>query len=209
LAEEDKKLKKLHLECGKNILEDWINLNSKDREGVDVVYDVNNAKTEPMPFKDNSIDEFFGRHVLERVPDLLSLMSELHRVSKPNAKAVFHMPYGSSDNAWEDPVNCRAFFINSFGYFTQPFYWINDYSYLGDWQPETLFLKIDKAKYQEMAPADVFKELMERRNVVIQMTAVLKSIKPIREAKAELQAPPKIEFVLSEDQFPKEKEKAT
>ena len=105
MAEEDKKLKKLHLECGKNILDGWINLNSTDREGVDVVYDIRTAKKDPMPFKDNSIDEIFGRHVLERVPDLLPLMEELHRIAKPNAKAVFHMPYGSSDNAWEDPMN--------------------------------------------------------------------------------------------------------
>lgn len=201
------KEKKLHLECGKNILEGWINLNSRDREGVDVVYDIQKCRHEPMPFKDDSIDEIFGRHVLERVSDILPLMEELHRVCKPNAQAIFHMPYGSSDNAWEDPLNIRAFFLNSFGYFTQPFYWLNDYGYNGDWQPETLYLKIDREKYNGTSPQEVFQDLMEKRNVVIQMTAVLKCIKPVREAKVDLQRPPKIEFVLSDDRPMKEEQK--
>lgn len=197
MAEE---IKKLHLGCGKNILEGWINLDKKAREGVDIVADLDNCHQVALPFEENSISEFFGRHSLEHIHNLLPLMQELYRIATPNATAIFHMPYGASDNAWEDPLNVRAFFINSFGFFSQPFYWLNDYGYQGDWQPDQLILRVNKKKYEGVDAKEIFDDVLEKRNVVSQMTAVLRAIKPIRETKAELQVPPKIEFLLDDTQ---------
>jgi SAM-dependent methyltransferase len=69
------------------------------------------------------------------------LMQELHRIAKPNGKLVIRCPHGASDDAWEDPTHVRAFFARSFGYFSQPFYWLADYGYRGDWQPAKIVLK--------------------------------------------------------------------
>lgn len=34
-------------------------------------------------------------------------MNELHRIANQIAKAVFKVPYGSSDSAFEDPMHVR------------------------------------------------------------------------------------------------------
>ncbi|MGR5864647.1 hypothetical protein ACT7DZ_14145 [Bacillus cereus] len=53
--------KKLHLGCGRTILKGWINLDMMPMEGVDVIADLNQCKVEPLPFEDNSVDEFLLR----------------------------------------------------------------------------------------------------------------------------------------------------
>ena len=65
-------------------------------------------------------------------------MQELWRIAKPNAKMVIRVPHGASDDAWEDPTHVRAYFSNSFGYYSQPYYWRADYGYRGDWLHEKL-----------------------------------------------------------------------
>ncbi|HHK5531698.1 TPA: hypothetical protein ACQUHH_000011 [Bacillus mobilis] len=56
------------------------------------------------------MDEFLASYVLEHIEMPLDAMEELHRIAKPNAKMVCHVPYGSSDDAFEDPTHCRQFF---------------------------------------------------------------------------------------------------
>ncbi|PGT95614.1 methyltransferase domain-containing protein, partial [Bacillus cereus] len=97
---------------------------------------------QPLPFDDNSIDEFLAVHLLEHIQRPLDLMEELHRIAKQNAIMVCNVPYGSSDDAFEDPTHIRQFFLNSFTYFSQPIYWRADYGYRGDWLIEKLILVI-------------------------------------------------------------------
>src|SRR5258708_31966184 len=63
-----------------------------------------------------------GSHVIEHLRDPLPFMEELWRVSRPGAKAVFRCPYGSTDDADEDPTHVRRMFAGSWGYFGQPHY---------------------------------------------------------------------------------------
>src|SRR6478735_424319 len=114
---------KLHLGCGKTILKEWINLDIMKGQGVDIVADLEKCSETPLPFEDNSIDEFFASHLIEHIHHTLPMMQELHRIAKNDAKAVFRLPYGSSDDAYEDPTHVRQYFLNSFGYFSQPYYW--------------------------------------------------------------------------------------
>ncbi|MBU4643138.1 class I SAM-dependent methyltransferase [Bacillus toyonensis] len=178
--------KKLHLGCGRTILAGWINLDMVSVEGVDVIADLDNCKTKPLPFADDSIDEFLASHLLEHIQQPLNLMEELHRIAKPNATMICHVPYGSSDDAFEDPTHIRQFFLNSFTYFSQPIYWRADYGYRGDWLIEKLILIVAAEKYKTKTAEEILYDVHKYRNVVLEMIIKLKAIKPIREAKREL-----------------------
>jgi predicted SAM-dependent methyltransferase len=112
---------KLHLGCGKNILQGWINLDIVARDGVDIIADLDDCQKTSLPFEDNGIDEFLASHVIEHLHKPLPFMEEIHRIAKPNAKAVFRLPYGSSDDAFEDPTHVRQYFLKSFDFFRNLF----------------------------------------------------------------------------------------
>ncbi|MBE9124810.1 MULTISPECIES: hypothetical protein [unclassified Coleofasciculus] len=52
-------IKRLHLGCGKNTLPGWMNLDKMPIDGVEIIADLDNCKTEKLPFPDNEIDEFY------------------------------------------------------------------------------------------------------------------------------------------------------
>lgn len=185
-------MKRLHLGCGRTILPDWVNLDVMPGPGVDVVADLDDCANQPLPFANDTFDEFLGSHLLEHIYHTLPLMQELHRIAKPGAKAVFKTPYGSSDNAFEDPTHVRLYFVNSFGYFSQPFYWRADYGYRGDWQPRTIALTLPKERYEARPMLEVQHDIKHLRNVVREMTAELIAMKPARPPQAELQIAPQI-----------------
>ena len=182
---------KLHLGCGRTHLPGWVNIDNVNLPGVDLVADLDACRHRRLPYSDDSVDEFLMSHVIEHIKDTLGLMQELHRIAKPGAKLVARVPYGSSDDAWEDPTHVRAYFIQSWGYFSQPYYWRADYQYRADWQPEQLELLVDKS-YAGKDTQEVLKMVFSQRNVVSEMVATLSAVKPIREPKRELQILPKI-----------------
>lgn len=194
-------MKRLHLGCGKSPLptsKGWVNLDQSALPGVDVVADLGKCSTEKLPFDDDTFDELYGSHVIEHIVDTLSLMQELHRVSKNGAKLLFKCPYGSSDDAWENPTHVRPYFLHSFGYFGQPFYWRESYGYTGDWQTERIQLVVRKELFKpDVTNAEVMASVSRDRNVVAEMRAFLRCIKPIREPKQENIRHPKVELVLA------------
>ncbi|HYF93930.1 MAG TPA: glycosyltransferase [Symbiobacteriaceae bacterium] len=187
---------RLHLGCGRNILPDWINLDIVSLPGVDIVADLDACGEQPLPLNDNSVDEFQANHLLEHLRNPLPFMQELYRVAKPGAAAVFRVPYGSSDDAYEDPTHVRQYFLGSFQYFSQPIYWRADYGYRGDWEVAQITLYVDKERYQGKPLDEVHRDVYSLRNVVREMQVELRAIKPMREPKRELLRAPKISCVL-------------
>lgn len=179
---------KLHIGCGRTILPGWVNVDFLKLPGVDVVADLDDCRSNTLPFENNSVDEILASHVLEHIKDILPLMQELWRISKNNSSMVIRVPHGASDDAWEDPTHVRAFFPKSFGYFSQPYYWRADYGYRGDWQPET----VEIIPSRPMSSEDLALKMMSERNCVSEMVATLRSVKPSREPRRDLQVPPKI-----------------
>ncbi len=189
-------MKKLNVGCGRNILEGWVNLDSQNLSGVDICFDLESCRTNKIPIPDNSIEEFLLSHILEHIQDPLPLMQELHRIAVPNAICTVRVPYGSSDDAWEDPTHVRPYFMGSFGYFSQPFYWRADYGYRGDWQTQEILLNLKKENYQGMTTETILPYIYSCRNSVQEMVVTMKAIKPIRENRHELQTQPKISMTL-------------
>ena len=170
----------LNLGCGRKPLAGWVNLDSRKLDGVDVVADLDDCRSTPLPFPDNSFDEFLGSHVIEHLRDPLAFMQELHRVAAPGASALFRLPYGSSDDAFEDPTHVRQYFLGSFHYFAQTTYWRADYGYRGDWETEEIVLLMPAARYAGRKSEALLQEVMSARNCVAEMHAHLRAVKPVR-----------------------------
>lgn len=181
---------RLNLGCGRFPIPGWINVDSSPLPEVDVLVDLEAGS---LPFDDDSIAEFAGSHVLEHIRNSLGLMQELHRVAKPGALAVLRVPYGSSDDADTDPTHVRRYFWGSWGYFSQPYYWRADYGYRGDWEVEDMLLIVND-EYNGKSWAEVFQAVEHRRNVVKEMVATLRAIKPIRPPLRALQKQPVLRF---------------
>jgi SAM-dependent methyltransferase len=189
-------IRRLNVGCGRDIKPGWINLDIAKAAGVDITADLEKCATTPLPLDADCIDEFLLSHVMEHVTAVLPLMQELHRVAKPNAVAVIRAPYGGSDDAWEDPTHVRAYFANSFAYFSQPSYWRADYGYRGDWQTKKIVFTVKRTRLGEMTPQAFHDLIHTQRNVVQEIIAEMIAIKPIREQRKELQVSPSREIRL-------------
>ena len=183
---------RLHLGCGNDILAGWVNLDHAPAPGIDVVADLGSCRIRPLPFADETVDEILACHVLEHIADILPLMAELWRIAKPGAVLTAHVPYGSSDDAWEDPTHVRAYFLQSWGYYSQPYYWRSSgYGYHGDWQPERVDLLIEEHRIGD--PQTVVARIDTERNMVREMVATLIKVSPPRPASKELLRLPRVE----------------
>lgn len=180
---------KLNVGCGRNHLDGWVNIDHAALPGVDIVAELDDRDKVSLPFPDESGDEFLLSHVIEHIRYPLPLMQELWRVAKPGARMTIVCPYGSSDDADEDPTHVRRMFLNSFAYFGQPFYYRADYGYRGDWDLDHLVLDLP-ARYADTDDTDAMLDVMILRNVVDQITAHLVAVKPARSPDQALIRPP-------------------
>ncbi|NOS88083.1 MAG: methyltransferase domain-containing protein [Methylococcaceae bacterium] len=183
---------RLNLGCGRNSIPGWVNIDIFPLPGVDFVADLEDCQNTPLPFQDDSVDEFLLSHVLEHMRHPLELMQELHRIAKPGALMVIRVPHGASDDAFEDPTHVRQFFTGSFGYFSQPYYWRADYGYRGDWLTEKVTLVVSAAEYRGYSVAALMQKINHERNIVIEIKAELRAVKPVRQPLRQLQQAPQV-----------------
>ena len=177
--------KRLHLGCGKTIVEGWVNLDCVEGPGVDVVADLDRCRTDPLPFENDTFDEVHASHLIEHIRDALPMMQELHRVCKHGATMVVRCPHGGSDDAFEDPTHFRQYFPKSFIYFSQPAYWRADYGYRGDWQL-TKVRYVVKSENRNLDLVELAWRIDHLRNMVQELVVVLQAVKPIRPQQREL-----------------------
>jgi hypothetical protein len=107
---------KLHLGCGNDLREGYVNCDISKEVNPDKI--VNLEKT-PLPFKDNSVSEVVANHVFEHIRNFTELVHDLHRVCKKNAVIKIKVPFYSSWGQWNDPTHVRAFSPFTFGYFNK------------------------------------------------------------------------------------------
>lgn len=105
---------KIDLGCGPKPKNGYYSLDILEISGVDIIADMN------QPFDlipDNSCSHIFSNHSLEHIMNLNTLMSEIYRISKPDAVIEIVVPHFSNVFAYSDPTHVRFFGIYSFYYY--------------------------------------------------------------------------------------------
>jgi predicted SAM-dependent methyltransferase len=115
---------KLNLGCGRDVRSGYLNLDLVYLPGVNVVCDLNRSW---LPFKENSFDLVYVRHVLEHLEAFPSIIEDILRILKPGGILRVEAPHCSSPTAYSDPTHRRFFAYNTFRYFTED-YVFNFYS---------------------------------------------------------------------------------
>lgn len=84
----------LDIGCGTNKTAGAIGMDVNPRTAADVIHDLD---ARPYPFEDDWFDEIICRHVIEHVNDPVTVMSELHRITRPGGVIKIVAPH------WTNP----------------------------------------------------------------------------------------------------------
>lgn len=87
---------KLHLGCGNDYMEGYINCDWSDSIKKDKKIDI----TKKLPFEDNSIEEIIINHTLEHTQKPIEVLKEFYRICKNGAIIKISVPYFSSESAF-------------------------------------------------------------------------------------------------------------
>ncbi len=117
-------MKILDIGCGANKMKGAIGIDRVSLPHVDIVHDLNSF---PYPFEQNTFDEIYATHIIERLDSITRTMEELHRIAKPNAKVTIITPHYSDFSSWNDPTHKWHLTTYSFRYF-EPEYESSYYS---------------------------------------------------------------------------------
>ncbi len=105
--------RKLHLGCGTDIKEGWVNLDIANIPGVDVVHNIDDL---PLPFPDNSFDEVLCQFILEHVT-WIPILRDIHRTLAPGGKLHISVPHFTSKQNFTGPQHKHLFSVETFDFF--------------------------------------------------------------------------------------------
>lgn len=107
----------LHIGCGMDYREGWVNIDLSDHKEIKVDKKVDLTKL-PLPFEDNSFDFIFTAHTLEHLPgNITPLMIELWRILKTDGMLEIRVPHVSHYSALVGFEHRQVFAINGFNIF--------------------------------------------------------------------------------------------
>lgn len=106
---------KLNLGSGERRIPGFTNVDCVTVTNPDILADLNEPLSE-LP--DGCIDAVYARHTLEHVEQLVPLLEEIHRVSRPDARIEIIVPHFSNPYGYSDPTHVRFFGLYSFYYFS-------------------------------------------------------------------------------------------
>ena len=101
---------KLHLGCGNNYKEGYINCDISDKLKIDRIINLE----EKLPFDNDSVEEIIIEHCLEHINNLYPLLEEFQRICKDEAIIKIKVPYFSSESAFSTITHIRFFTLTSF-----------------------------------------------------------------------------------------------
>lgn len=89
----------LDIGCGKNKKAGAVGLDINGNL-ADIVFEI--ASRKPLPFPDNHFDNVWMSHIIEHVDDIAWLLSEVHRIAKPDANVCIEYPHYSFRDSYTD-----------------------------------------------------------------------------------------------------------
>ena len=99
---------KLNLGCGKDYIDDWINVDFYDDSKCDITHDLEEF---PWPWEDNSVSEIKIIHTLEHLGAdwkvYIKILQEMYRVCEDDAEIMVAVPSPWHWNFTSDPTHVR------------------------------------------------------------------------------------------------------
>ncbi len=101
----------LDVGCGWNKTPGAVGMDSNPKTHADVIHDLGDI---PYPFADDEFDKVVSRHVVEHVPDVISFVTEIYRITKPGGRIKIVTPHYSNPDWATDPTHRNH--LNSYSF---------------------------------------------------------------------------------------------
>lgn len=144
--------------------------------GADLVHDL---ETVPLPIDDDRFDVILGSHVFEHIHNFVPLVKDLHRILKPGGFLISVTPYGTSDDAWDNPFHVRQFGTMTWHFFHQGLYQQKDHAGHGDFGVDYTLRVVDMRlvpypQYVGVDDESLDKLVRTERNVIKELQVILR-----------------------------------
>ena len=178
--------KQLNIGSGKNVKDNFLNLDIDDCWEPDVICDLN----KPLPqgksqkfktkrfgeieIKKNMFEKIIAYDVLEHILNLNVCMKSCLDLLKEGGIFEINVPYDLSLGAWQDPMHVRAFNENSWLYYTDWFWYMGwtEARFVSD----KLNLKLSQFGIQLQAAGKGIQEILRTPRAVDSMLVRLKKV---------------------------------
>ncbi len=112
--------RKIEVGCAGHRRPGWESLDIEPDTGADHILDL----TKTYPSMDDQFDTILASHVLEHIDqqDLFTVFDNLWRMLRSGGHLICVTPYGSSDDAWENPHHRQMFTEATYCYFCKALY---------------------------------------------------------------------------------------
>lgn len=124
----------MNLGSGKDYKPGWLNVDILARAQPDIVLDLGQPVQLPVHtttlgggevlLQAGSLERIYANNVLEHVPDLPCLMTNLLALLQEGGVLDIEVPYEKALTAWQDPTHLRAMNENSWLYYTDWFWYL-------------------------------------------------------------------------------------
>lgn len=106
----------LDVGCGNNKIPGAVGIDLVAGTQADIVHDLNET---PWPLESDRFEVVRLWSVLEHLRDVVAVVSEVYRVSRPGATVIIGVPHFSSVNAFSDPTHTHLFSASFMDYFIE------------------------------------------------------------------------------------------